>query len=174
MAVSNGKNVTSKPPRTSLWCLIYAQVMQADGKTNRNILLQERKLEQPKAQKEMTNYASTQWTNEEISERLEQYGLPDDSSLSVLCVEVFGYIQNIAQHINHIPEMRDKLVESIRVHVDQEVGNELDHQLPQREWQRYTREEDKPSLPLSDQLGAYRILRTSPLTEVPFICCTDE
>lgn len=29
------------------------------------------------------------------------------------------------------------------------------------------------SKPLSDQLGEYRILRTSPLTEVPFVCCTN-
>ena len=27
--------------------------------------------------------------------------------------------------------------------------------------------------PLSDKLGYYRILRTSPLAEVPFVCCTE-
>jgi hypothetical protein len=27
--------------------------------------------------------------------------------------------------------------------------------------------------PLSEALGHRRILRTSPLTEVPFVCCTD-
>ena len=30
-----------------------------------------------------------------------------------------------------------------------------------------------PEEPLSTNLGKYRILRTSPLTEVPFICCSD-
>jgi len=29
------------------------------------------------------------------------------------------------------------------------------------------------SSPVSDELGHHRILRTSPLTEVPFVCCTD-
>ena len=41
----NGKNVTSKPPKTEIWCMLYAQVRQADGTTNRNILLDDRKLE---------------------------------------------------------------------------------------------------------------------------------
>ncbi len=44
-AVFNGKNVTSKPPKTEIWCMLYAQVKQADGKQNRNLLLAEAMLQ---------------------------------------------------------------------------------------------------------------------------------
>src|SRR5690606_25118788 len=44
-ALFNGRNVTSDPPRTSIWCLLYAQVKQADGLDYRNILLDEKRLE---------------------------------------------------------------------------------------------------------------------------------
>jgi len=44
VAVMNGVNVTAKPPRTEIWALLYAQVVQADGKSNRNILLDEKML----------------------------------------------------------------------------------------------------------------------------------
>ena len=45
VAVNEGKNVTSNPPRTTLWAFLYAQVKQADNKDYRNILLNEKKLD---------------------------------------------------------------------------------------------------------------------------------
>jgi hypothetical protein len=44
-AVYHGKNVTADPPRTQLWCLLYAQVKRADNTEWRNILLDERQLD---------------------------------------------------------------------------------------------------------------------------------
>jgi hypothetical protein len=44
-AVMNGKNMTADPPRTQLWCLLYAQVKRADNAAWRNILLDERQLD---------------------------------------------------------------------------------------------------------------------------------
>ena len=44
-ALFSGKDVTSKPPKTEIWCMLYAQVRQADDRKNRNILLSEVKLE---------------------------------------------------------------------------------------------------------------------------------
>jgi hypothetical protein len=41
LAHFNGKNVTSKPPKTEIWCMLYAQVKPADAAQNRNILLSE-------------------------------------------------------------------------------------------------------------------------------------
>ena len=41
LALFNGRNVTSKPPKTEIWCMLYAQVKQADAAQNRNILLSE-------------------------------------------------------------------------------------------------------------------------------------
>ena len=31
VAVFNGRNVTSRPPKTEIWCMLYAQVLQADA-----------------------------------------------------------------------------------------------------------------------------------------------
>ena len=45
VAVSNGKNVTADPPRTQLWCLLYAQARQADNLDSRNILLDDKQLD---------------------------------------------------------------------------------------------------------------------------------
>jgi hypothetical protein len=204
-AVFNGKNVTSNPPRTSIWCLLYAQVQQADGLDFRNILLAEirlelkpptrhrewlkkkvseagndplriRHLEMELAQKlalekEATWQAYGAWENAEIREMLYLYGLPEDAPLSILCVEVFGQITNIYQHINNVRGKKEALIESISTNYDQalaagmqqETYKKLDGPIP-----------DVPAIdPLRSQLGNFRILRTSPLTEVPFICCTD-
>jgi hypothetical protein len=204
-ALFNGKNVTSTPPRTSIWCLLYAQVKQADGLDYRNILLDERKLLQKSPsryreifagriaeaandpikmeqlqhemvqtiawEKEATWQAYGGWNNKEVEELLYLYGLPEDSPLSVLCVEVFGQITNIAEHINDIYQKKDELIDSIASNYDQflaegmrqEMSKKLDGPMP-----------DTPVTdPLKTQLGYHRILRTSPLTEVPFICCTD-
>jgi hypothetical protein len=204
-ALFKGRNVTSNPPRTNIWCLLYAQVKQADGLDYRNILLDEKRLLQKPPERyrkifgekignagndgnlilqlrnEMTqlialeNEATWQayggWQNKEVAELLYLYGLPIDSPLSILCVEVFGQITNIAEHINDIFQKKEELIESIAVNYDQllaegmrnETFKKLDTQLPV-----------KPDTdPLNSQLGYHRILRTSPLTEVPFICCTD-
>jgi hypothetical protein len=34
-AVFDGKNVTSRPPKTEMWAMLYAQVKQADGRQYR-------------------------------------------------------------------------------------------------------------------------------------------
>src|SRR4029077_9327770 len=44
-ATFGGRNVTCKPPKTEIWCMLYAQVKQADAAQNRNILLAETKVE---------------------------------------------------------------------------------------------------------------------------------
>lgn len=61
-AVSNGKNMTADPPRTQLWCLLYAQVKRADNTVWRNILLDERQMEWKKKfspdKNEMVKYST--------------------------------------------------------------------------------------------------------------------
>ncbi len=202
-AVSNGKNVTANPPRTSIWGLLYAQVMQADGKTYRNILIDERKLvlKEPYDIKtnpfvghqggddivewernisllktlktEATQHASCSWQNEEIRQKLELYGLPEDASLSVICVEVFGFIRNITEHIDNISDMQQTFAQSVSTNLDKEVGAEIAKSsfAAVQKLQGVTMEDN--SQPLGRELGSYRILRTSPLTEVPSVCCTD-
>jgi hypothetical protein len=157
-AVFNGKNVTARPPRTEIWCMLYAQVMQADGKTNRNILLSEVKLDyiqnvhpqqiaefltarltlpgvaansfQANADLPLTGKAG--WSDNEIDLMLQQFNLRGDIGLSVLAVEMMPrYEQFIYKYDLPVPDVR----------------------------------------PLSRELGRYRILRTSRLMAAPEICC---
>ena len=283
-AVFKGKNVTSKPPRTSLWCLIYAQVMQADGLEYRNILLNEIELKPPKWEqlqeswekrtsdidiemkeirkeidtkvesipsktdqnkihklslegkmeevasgeikgtkliylllkkledltKEMQDlknklesipfskmleieegyYAYGGWLSQDVKRYLGSMGLPVNSPLSVICVEFFGQITNIFDHINDydknypdmtyqyenartghlIRTMKDELMDNISLEfgLDIAIGMEKSHRWIKDD--RVKKEID----PLNKELGLHRILRTSPLTEVPPICCKSD
>ena len=226
-AVFKGKNVTSKPPRTSLWCLLYAQVKQADGLDYRNILLDEiemkprplrtyykaldgRILEEEKKgnkeqvallvaeKREMSQLilvereggpaAFGSWFNEDVAAHLELYGLPPNSPLSILCVEVFGQITNIREHITAYTEgpyegNTDVQKQQLRRDLDrmkaglvQEVTNDYSQELAGELHGSFYGIENTVSRPSADplkkELGLYRILRTSPLTEVPFVCCT--
>ncbi|EAZ79229.1 hypothetical protein [Algoriphagus machipongonensis] len=204
-AVFNGKNVTSKPPRTSLWTLVYAQVYQADGRDFRNILLGEIEMKigvrintDPKvlkAKNDLTQQVYFQPTNgkytkgsvtlnpnlirkgnlianikdeqpvgtavvtsEDIAEKLRSFGLPEDSPLSVLVVEVFGNITNIHDHLTHLRPSSRTSTMSDRISKDLKAKKAETNLV-------------SDIRPLSRGLGHFRILRTSPLTKVPFVCC---
>jgi hypothetical protein len=210
LAVFQGKNVTSSPPNTSLWGLLYAQVKQADGLDYRNILLSEKELkpfplrgekeviqhiereykavkkkggveklsaealhmnamQQIALEKEQIKQGFMKWSNQEVDEMLALYGLPADSSLSVLCVEVYRPITNAFEHIDQFNRNKEELIEMTATTLNAAVAEE---------YKRSIHDADQtparaPMDPLNSQLGMFRILRTSPLTEVPFICCTD-
>ena len=202
-AVFKGKNVTAKPPRTSLWAILYTQVRQADGRDYRNILLDEKQMlhdfklkvdkkeikEKQKLQskfitinqpmnvagsinlqienlklgallaqaKDQHSVGTTAFTSQEIANRLIRFGLPEDSPLSILVVEVFGQITNLRDHMDIGRDrtsavMEERTYEEIR-------ARSVETNSPDR------------ILPLSNSLGHFRILRTSPLTKVPFVCC---
>lgn len=253
-AVFNGQDVTSKPPRTAIWALLYAQVRQADGTDYRNILLTElelvpnailpdaelfkqfvfEKIRLVEAQK-IKDYrdnlpvnpydisafaietaaqfqaekqrplrqANGAWNNKTINQVLDIYGLPEDTSLSVVCVEVFGQITNIKEQINQLDfadtseiipggavlagrQLQQRRIIKNNLLVNSEnnysemtdqVRNDYGVVLPPKSeaMEAYNKMSTRPiTTPLSDNLGRYRILRTSPLTEVPFVCCTDE
>ena len=203
-AVYNGKNVTSDPPRTSIWCLLYAQVKQADGLDYRNILLDEielpplsphrfdvdfrRKIVNAKRrknsalvkalqlelsqlqmrEKESVRYARSCFYNKDVVTMLELYGLPLDSSLSVLCVEVYGQITKINEHINNYSmKKRDSLLNEAAALFGSPIAQEMTHGIHRIGENSAQKTPD----PLGANLGLFRILRTSPLTAVPFICC---
>jgi hypothetical protein len=204
-AVFQGKNVTSKPPRTSLWTLLYAQVHQADGLDHRNILLAERRMRtdvrvntDPKQLKRITELTQETYfrpdlpkygkgkfefsqaqisaatffanlkeshpvgtavfTSQEIAGYLTDYGLPEDSSLSVLVVEVFGNITNLRQHLNSFNVRNQRI-------------NDPEFEMAMRRTMETTTVTPDDRDQLGDNLGRFRILRTSPLTKVPFVCC---
>ena len=217
-AVFNGKNVTADPPRTELWCLLYAQVRQADNRDSRNILLDDRPLD-PRVQVEhdpqvdwlaryddaerqtlkriaskyskdelssaqlkhvyklaeaaqvnidATSYGAVVWSNLEIAQLLRLYGLPDNSPLSVLVVEILPVITNIYEHVTGLDQagVTDQLRGTLHM-----GGLPSDGQIKERMAQRdRTRDFEAGPGPLRDELGHHRILRTSPLTEVPPIC----
>jgi hypothetical protein len=221
-AVANGKNVTSAPPRTQLWALLYAQVKQADGKEFRNILLGEKPLDWRRRvfenaevtelnttlfremkrdqtqflfkkdiveigkikvdksilkaiRKDMPVVGSCVWENSEIEEMLDMYGLPEESPLSVVVVEVFGNIRSFKEHVTNLQDsrVRENVIATAR---SSSVKDEKEQEMFAR--MVHTTGENREDVaatvqirPLSSGLGHYRILRTSPLTEVPFVCC---
>jgi hypothetical protein len=95
--VFNGRNLRPKPPRTDLWALLYAQVHQLDGQSQRNVLLERRRLVwQSPDQHEQDQVHAPQildfgfgvFNRIEVIGRLRTLGLPEDSRLSVITVEV--------------------------------------------------------------------------------------
>lgn len=157
VAVFDGRNVTSRPPKTEIWCMLYAQVLQADATRRRNILLTEARLDLVKAKDldvrtflarrlEMEVHASNSmtvnidapavgtftWTEKDIRQLLELFNLSVDTPISVLAVEMMPrYDQYIV--------FGEGVSDAVR--------------------------------PLSRDLGQYRILRTSPLVAAPEVCC---
>jgi hypothetical protein len=158
VGVFNGKDVTSRPPKTEIWCMLYAQVSQADRAQNRNLLLAEKRLDEDnqreqynvpsflaeRSDKEIREFnalpitldgpaiATAQWAEDEIQALLSEFGLSADTGLSVMAVELMPRYDRFVL-----------------------LGPAAD---------------DSP-MPLSRDLGKYRILRTSRLMAVPEICC---
>jgi hypothetical protein len=220
VAVFNGKNVTADPPRTELWCLLYAQVRQADDKDFRNILLDDKQLDwrvqvQPerevnrflkyddlqlktlknvtirnfkdevsyanlalayelvdvdKLNKDARKYGTVLWSNNEVLQWLNLFGLPKESPLSVLVVELLPQITNVFDHVPalHKQEENENLRRTTQL-AELPAPGIASEEIRSRQQQRDA--QSGPG-PLSDGLGHHRILRTSPLTEVPAVCAT--
>jgi hypothetical protein len=137
--------------------MLYAQVLQADARSHRNILLAEAKLDLVEVENldvrtflarrfELDVRTSNSltvnidapasgtfvWPEKEIRHLLDLFSLAPDTPLSVLAVEMMPrYDRYII--LGEVPD------EAVR--------------------------------PLSRDLGQYRILRTSPLVATPEICC---
>lgn len=120
--------------------------------------------------KDATKYGTVIWSTSEITQRLALYGLPRDSPLSVLCVEILPHITNVFEHVSGLDreEVRNKIrttVGSTNFPSDGEIIEGL--AVRKRAAQSVSFDEDRP---LSNKLGDYRILRTSPLMKVSFVC----
>jgi hypothetical protein len=117
-AYSQGVNLQSIPPNTQIWFVLYAQVNQADGSTMRNVELDKRigrillRKESGEIKKmtginlltdSIVSYAAdrkatqnlqapiqghTLWQQNEIVALLKDVGLPEDTPLSILGVEL--------------------------------------------------------------------------------------
>jgi hypothetical protein len=166
-AVQDGKNVTASPPHTSLWCLLYAQVKQADDAMWRNILLDTREMrmfvtDPDEVKKIIQNkdgqaFGNCVFTTDEIRALLQNMGLPTTSSLSVLCVEMLPL--NGQWRFTSGQEKFNRESASI-MGDNREVNFEAMAATPDIN-------------PLREGLGYFRILRTSPLYKIADVCCED-
>ncbi len=126
--------------------------------------------------KDLPATGSCVWENTEITGKLDLYGLPEDSALSIVVVEVFGNIKSLREHITNLNQrrVRDNLMASEQVRSVKDDKAQKQFQASVRDAAVIDEQDvfaDVKIKPLSNGLGHYRILRTSPLTEVPFICC---
>ena len=123
--------------------------------------------------KNATKYGTTVWSTSEVNQLLQLYGLPTDASLSVVVVEVLPQIKHV---FDHVSGLEDAIVaQSIRNFMSEGQKEAFD----QSYRQRFTSDASNSTVavnrksPVSDELGYHRILRSSRLTKVPDICCTD-
>lgn len=181
-AVSNGKNVTSRPPRTQIWSLLYAQVMQADGLDFRNILLDDRLLKLQRNEKRPINEDANSigvggWSNSEVQDLLSKLALPTDSPLSIVCVEmlpvVFSLISRRDNKVSFVGRKGMDMEQMIMAHLRNRYGTDPEDEQTISENNEYAAAAANYLKPLSAQLGNYRILRSSHLIPVPEICCVD-
>jgi hypothetical protein len=120
--------------------------------------------------KDATRFGTTLWPNDAVTQLLARYGLPPDSPLSVLCVETLPHISNIFDHVTVLDrrDVRDRMRAMVGAAQDLSEGVVVQALEARTAALRSLRfDQDRP---LSDQLGQYRILRTSPLTRVPYVC----
>ncbi len=140
-------------PQTTLWFMLYTQVTQTDGASQRNVLLgrqQARLL--PQLQKAAAPAplgigreprGTAMFSADVVKSVLRLLGLPGNAPLSVLAVEILpGHLHS---RTGNVPGAGN--VASADASIE-------------------TNKED----PLGLQLGQRRILRTSPLAAVPAIC----
>ena len=93
--VFEGRNLRPTIPNTEIWILLYAQVMQMDGASRRNVLLARAKTEplsRPRGDQlhgdDFLLFGGTLFQERLIVQRLLSLGLPRNSPLSVLAVEL--------------------------------------------------------------------------------------
>ena len=117
-----------------------------------------------------TKYGTTLWPNDAVTGLLALYGLPPNSPLSVLCVEVLPHITNIYEHVSALRsrKVRDNMramVGSSSFPSEEVIAEELATRTVSLKSVDFDRDR-----PLRDQLGHYRIFRTLPLVKVPYVC----
>lgn len=89
------RSVRVSPPNTELWFVLYARVMQADATTRRNIQIDLRRgvplVRNDKKRKDSVArvpQGGTRWTRAEVEAALDAAGLPRNTPISALAVEL--------------------------------------------------------------------------------------
>ena len=116
--------------------------------------------------KDGKKYGTVVWTHNEVEMLLANLGLPLGSPLSVLVVETLPQITNIFEHVSQLDSPQVAGASETLVAAGGQPGLS---QGATRLMARQASDIRTPS-PVSDELGHHRLLRTSPLTEVPAVC----
>jgi hypothetical protein len=86
------RRVLPNPPNTQIWVVLYARVVQADASTQRNVQIALRRAGIPRKHGEgpvpLVVQGEVRWTGEEVKAALELVGLPDDTPITALAVEL--------------------------------------------------------------------------------------
>jgi hypothetical protein len=183
-AVLNGRSVTANPPQTTLWFLLYAQVKQADGITNRNLLIHSAQLYYRPNKKlgnradEGNRFGTAILHQELVSTKLRSLSLPVSTSLSVLCVEMFPLNNLWRLPTDHGNDFNPNMVEEFNLTVNDFNNTTAPVSTHNNDVRNnddiVTRATTQDVVnPLIEGLGRFRIYRTSPLVPVGEICCED-
>jgi len=154
----------------------------------RLVILPEKNVFAPFGDTNVSPQGITGWTNKEIAGLLKLYGLPADSSLSVLCVEMLPGYENFfvnrnldqnnadaayykaapltaAEYRQYVQKTHDVIEETRALVLKQ---RQLEFEL----FSYFAQIQGEGPRPMTSELGNYRILRTSLLVSVPKVCCT--
>jgi hypothetical protein len=86
------QRVLPNPPNTEIWIVLYARIMQADASTRRNIQIDIRRLRIPRKPQVRTTPRFVEgeitWSGTEVKAALQAAGLPENSPISALAVEL--------------------------------------------------------------------------------------
>lgn len=126
-----------------------------------------------KKNKNASKYGTTVWSNKEVSQLLAVFGLPRDSRLSVLVVETLPQITNIFEHMTKLDQPAVAQAAADLMNNEQQSTFNQEYKRRFAPGEAVTGALNRKPSPVSDQLGHHRILRTSPLTRVPEVCCPD-
>jgi hypothetical protein len=118
--------------------------------------------------KDAVVYSQTTWTNSEISQILVLMGLPVSSSLSVISVEMMPRPETYINMASGVVDNNNALYASAAFGAPAKKAANKERATAGA---TAVVVNDNNS-PLGNALGQFRILRTSPLTAVPFVCCT--
>lgn len=113
-AVHNARNVRRRFPRTSLWAVLYARVQQTDAASWRNLLLARLRMSPAQEFLDLEADARTLFGEAFVEVRevqivMAQLGLPDDTPLTILAVELFDDPlppEPLAQSLGHARMLR--------------------------------------------------------------------
>ena len=86
------RRVLPQPPNTELWVVLYARVVQADAATRRNVQIDLRRLAPIREHVDrgvpLLASGEIRWSGTEVEAALASAGLPDDTPISALAIEL--------------------------------------------------------------------------------------